>query len=223
MRPKLLAVIWLMFLFGAGDEAQTLGPRPLITQAIDENQRVKLTGNTRPEARRENDLGSVTDDLHLDMYLQLKRSPEMERAAAQFVESLTDKSSPNFHKWITAAEYGERFGVPNEDIATVSRWLESHGFKVNGVPTNRMVIDFSGTAGQVREAFHTEIHHLAVTGGSCKIRPQAAEAGENACPTNASAGLAVVARAVSPAEVEFCNFLLRYRRLDRTVLRRPDQ
>ena len=27
-----------------------------------------------------------------------------------------------------------------------------------------MVIDFSGTAGQVREAFHTEIHHLDVNG-----------------------------------------------------------
>jgi subtilase family serine protease len=27
-----------------------------------------------------------------------------------------------------------------------------------------MVIDFSGTAGQVQRAFHTEIHHLDVKG-----------------------------------------------------------
>ena len=27
-----------------------------------------------------------------------------------------------------------------------------------------MLIDFSGTAGQVREAFHTEIHNLDVSG-----------------------------------------------------------
>ncbi|HUI57792.1 MAG TPA: protease pro-enzyme activation domain-containing protein [Bryobacteraceae bacterium] len=109
-------------------------------------------------------MGLVADDLHLDMYLQLKRSPEQEEAARQFVESLTDKTSPNFHKWITAAEYGRRFGVAAEDIATVTRWLESHGFTVNGVPANNMVIDFSGTAGQVRGALHTEIHNLEVAG-----------------------------------------------------------
>jgi subtilase family serine protease len=30
--------------------------------------------------------------------------------------------------------------------------------------TNNVLIDFSGTAGQVREAFHTEIHNLNVKG-----------------------------------------------------------
>jgi subtilase family serine protease len=154
----------LMLVIAAPGKAQTAGPRALITQAIDESRLVRLAGNTRPEANSQNDLGRVADDLHLDMYLQLKRSPEQELAAQQFVESLTDNSSANFHKWITAAEYGRRFGVAAEDIATVSRWLESHGFRVNGVPANNMVIDFSGTAGQVREALHTEIHNLDVAG-----------------------------------------------------------
>jgi sugar lactone lactonase YvrE len=161
---KALALAGLMLLFTATDKAQTGGPRAVITQALDEGRLVTLVGNTRPEANRKNDLGPVSDGLHLDMYLQLKRSPEQDLAAQQFVESLTDPASPNFHKWITAAEYGQRFGAASEDIATVSRWLESHGFAVNGVPANNMVIDFSGTAGQVREALHTEIHVLAVAG-----------------------------------------------------------
>ena len=161
-----LALVGLMLVSTAGDLAQTAGPRPLITRAIDENRLVMLPGNTRPEANRQNDLEPVRSDLHLDMYLQLKRSPEQDIAAEQFVESLTDKTSPNFHKWITAAEYGRRFGAASEDIATVSQWLESHGFTVNNVPANNMVIDFSGDAGQVREAFHTEIHTLDVKGKS---------------------------------------------------------
>jgi hypothetical protein len=159
-----LAQAGLMLVFTARDEAQTAGPRALITQAIDENKLVTLAGNTRPEANSQNDLGLVANDLHLDMYLQLKRSPEQELAARQFVESLTDRTSPNYHQWITAAEYGQRFGVASEDIATVSRWLESHGFTVNNVPSHNMVIDFSGNAGQVREALHTEIHTLEVAG-----------------------------------------------------------
>jgi uncharacterized protein (TIGR03437 family) len=159
-----LALTSLMLTFVASGQTQAAGPRALITRAIDEHSLVTLSGNTRPEAKRQKDLGAVADDLHLDMYLQLKRSPDRELAAQQFVESLTDKTSPNFHKWITAAEYGERFGAAAEDIATVSRWLESHGFTVNAVPANRMVIDFSGTSGQVREALHTEIHSLDVAG-----------------------------------------------------------
>jgi len=161
---KVLALAGLMFVFTATGKAQTAAPTAVITQAIDENRLVTLVGNTRPEANSQNDLGPVASDLHLDMYLQLKRSPEQDQAAKQFVESLTDKSSPNFHKWITAAEYGRRFGVASEDIATVSRWLESHGFTVNNVPSHNMVIDFSGNAGQVREALHTEIHTLEVAG-----------------------------------------------------------
>ncbi len=140
--------------------------RPLITEAVDETKLATLAGNTRPEATAQNDRGAVANDMRLDMYLQLKRSPEQELAAKEFVESLTDKTSANFHKWINAAEYGRRFGVAPEDIAKVSQWLESHGFVVNAVPANNMVIDFSGNAGQVREALHTEIHNLEVGGRS---------------------------------------------------------
>jgi hypothetical protein len=46
----------------------------------------------------------------------------------------------------------------------VTDWLESQGFKVNLVHPNQMVIDFTGSAGQIRQAFHTEIHHLLVNG-----------------------------------------------------------
>jgi uncharacterized repeat protein (TIGR01451 family) len=154
----------LLFLSTVRDQAQTAAPQRLILQPIDETKLVRLTGNTRREANRQNDLGRVENDLHLDMYLQLKRSPEQELAAKQFVESLTDKTSANFQKWIKPEEYGRRFGAAPEDIETVSHWLKSHGFVVNRVPANNMVIDFSGSAAQVTEALHTEIHYINVAG-----------------------------------------------------------
>src|SRR6202041_2301740 len=46
----------------------------------------------------------------------------------------------------------------------IQRWLKSHNLKVNVEYTNGLLIGFSGTAGQVREAFHTEIHQLEVKG-----------------------------------------------------------
>ncbi|HYL96676.1 MAG TPA: protease pro-enzyme activation domain-containing protein [Terriglobales bacterium] len=98
------------------------------------------------------------------MLLQLKRSPEQEQALQQFIDELHTKGSPNFHHWLTAQEFGERFGTAKPDLDAVSGWLESHGFKVNVVYPNGMVMDFSGTAAQVRKAFQTEIHRLEVRG-----------------------------------------------------------
>jgi subtilase family serine protease len=139
--------------------------RILITKEIDESQLVRLRGNTRMEANAKNDRGRVDDSFPMPhMMLQLKRSPELEREFAQFTESLTDKNSPNFRHWMLAAEQGEKFGVAQQDIDTISKWLESHGFTIDGVQPNKMVIDFSGTAGEIREAFHTEIHNLEVRG-----------------------------------------------------------
>src|ERR1700721_3484389 len=119
-----------------------------------------VAGNTRSEADAANDLGAVADSLSLNhMMLQLKRSPEQEQAAAQFVADLHNPKSPNFHKWITASEFGKNYGLAESDIQTITGWLESHGFTINSVSASGMVIDFSGSAGQGRRAFHTPLHN----------------------------------------------------------------
>jgi subtilase family serine protease len=137
----------------------------LIHEAIDESKLIRLRGNTRPEANAKNDRGRVEDSFPMEhMLLELKRSPELEQEFNQYIDSLTDKSSPNFHQWIIAAEQGEKYGPAQQDLDAVTSWLQSYGFTVDYVYPNQMVIDFSGTAGDIRKAFHTEIHHLEVRG-----------------------------------------------------------
>ena len=139
--------------------------RPLITEKIDENKRHTLAGNLRREANPANDRGRVSDDLALEhMLLQLQRPPEQEQALQQFIDQLHDPGSPNFHKWLTADQLGQMYGPAQPDLDSVTGWLSSHGFTVNQVYPSGMLIDFSGTAGQVRDAFHTEIHNLEVDG-----------------------------------------------------------
>jgi subtilase family serine protease len=75
-----------------------------------------------------------------------------------------DESSPNFHKWLTPEQFGRQFGPSDQDIQTVTSWLGSHGFQIVEVSHGRTVIDFSGDAGQVQEAFHTTIHSYIVKG-----------------------------------------------------------
>jgi pro-kumamolisin-like protein len=149
----------------SGVSAETSPSRSIITQPIDEARLVRLAGNTRPEANARNDRGRVPDELPLDhMLLQLKRPSDLERQFARHVDSLTDKSSPNFRHWLTAAEQGEKYGLSQDDLDAITKWLQAHGFTAGYVYPNRMVIDFSGTAGQIREAFHTEIHYLEAHG-----------------------------------------------------------
>ncbi len=136
----------------------------LITQPVDEAQLTRLTGNTHPLARPQFDLGSAPADLPMSrMLLVLKRSPDQETSLRKLLDDQQDKASPNYHKWLTPAQYGQQFGPTDSDIQTISGWLQSHGFQV-GSTKGRTVLEFSGTAGQVQEAFHTTIHKYMVNG-----------------------------------------------------------
>ncbi|HET7209431.1 MAG TPA: protease pro-enzyme activation domain-containing protein [Terriglobales bacterium] len=140
-------------------------PQPRILQPVDESQRTVLKGNTHPLARPQFDLGSAPADLPMQrMLLVLKRSPEQEAALRQLLDEQQDKSSPNYHKWLTPDEFGKRFGPADQDIQVVTNWLQSHGFQVAKVAHGRNFIEFSGTAAQVQEAFATSIHKYAVKG-----------------------------------------------------------
>lgn len=134
-------------------------------QALDESKLVQLIGNTHIAARPEFDQGAVPDDFFMGhIQLQLKRSPEREQALEQFIDQLHDPNSPSFHKWLTAEEFGREFGPAPQDIDAVVNWLLTHGFQIGTVYKSGMLIDFAGTAAQVRDAFHTEIHRYNVDG-----------------------------------------------------------
>lgn len=120
---------------------------------------VRLKGNTRPEAVARNDLGPVDDNLPLaHILLQLKRPPERQARLNAWMAGLQDKSSANYHHWVSAEEFGERFGVPRTGLEQVTGWLQENGLAVNAVYPSRLTIDFSATAGQLRAVFQTEIH-----------------------------------------------------------------
>jgi subtilase family serine protease len=140
-----------------------VGPR--ILKSIDESRRVVLQGSTHDLAKRAVDGGPVAADTALDhMILTLKRSPEQQEALDALLEELQDQSSPNYHQWLSAEEFGRRFGPAADDLQIVSAWLLSHGFRIDDVADGRMTIQFSGTAGHLRDAFHTELHHIVVNG-----------------------------------------------------------
>jgi subtilase family serine protease len=145
--------------------AQEGSVRARISPVIDENNRVLLNGDRHPLARREFDREAAASNLFLNrMLLVLKRTAEQETALEALLDQQQNKASANYHAWLTPEQFGQQFGPGDQDIQTITSWLTSHGFQVARVANGRMIIEFSGTAGQVKETFHTEIHKYEVNG-----------------------------------------------------------
>lgn len=147
----------------ASQEEIVSQPRSRIVDAIDESRLVALRGNVHPLARPRYDRGPVDSQLLLErMQLVLRRSPEQEAALEKRLAELYDPKSPLFHHWLTPEEFGGLYGPSDADLAKVTNWLQNHGFTIYLVTRGRTDIEFSGTAEQVRQAFHTEIHEYVV-------------------------------------------------------------
>jgi len=158
-------VLILISLFAGLLMAQQPAPRQRILQSIDNTRLTKLSGNTHPLARAEYDRGRAPDSLAADrILLLLSRTPEQEAALAQLLDDQQTVGSANYRRWLTPEEFGQQFGAADADIQTITAWLQTQGFQINSVSASKNLIEFSGTAGQVRNSFHTELHKYAVGG-----------------------------------------------------------
>jgi subtilase family serine protease len=124
-----------------------------------------LKGNVHPLALPRYDQGAVSDSFPAErMLLVLQRSPERETALQQFLHDAHAQGNPSYHKWLTPEQFGELYGPDDSEIATVTSWLQKRGFSVARVTKGKTAVEFSGTAGQLRDAFSTEIHSYLVNG-----------------------------------------------------------
>lgn len=134
-------------------------------RAINDSDRVTLHGNVHPLARAEFDRGSAPASMPMNnMIMLLSIRPDAQAQLDQLLAEQQDPKSPNFHKWLTPAEFGLRFGPTDQDIADASNWLRKFGFKIEQVGSGRMWINFSGNVEKVERAFQTNIRQYAVNG-----------------------------------------------------------
>src|SRR5689334_4964226 len=144
------------------------GMLSLSTQAqrvVNDADRVTLHGNTHPLARAEFDRGSADAATPMNnMVLVLSLRPGAQAQLQQLLAEQQDPKSPNFHKWLTPAEFGLRFGPSDQDIADVANWLKKFGFVIEDVANSRMWVNFSGDVQKVERAFQTNIRLYEVNG-----------------------------------------------------------
>jgi len=113
------------------------------------------------------DLGMTPSGTRLERMLLLL-SPSQDQQAALTVE-LANQQNPDsseYHHWLTPAEFAAAYANSAADVAAVAAWLQAQGFQVAPLPSSRGWIEFSGTAAQVEQAFHTQVHSVATPQGT---------------------------------------------------------
>jgi len=134
-----------------------------ITAPIDSSQVVALKGNVHGLAQARFDLGRTDGSkMMYGVSLAFHPSAAQQKDLDNLLAQQQDRSSPNYHKWLTPAQFADRFGMTKGDISRVVAWLESQGFTVTSVANSRNQISFEGTVAQVESAFNSEIHNYLV-------------------------------------------------------------
>lgn len=98
------------------------------------------------------------------MVLVLQPGADQQKTLEELIEAQHNPESPEYQRWLTPEEFGARFGVSDDDLRQVSGWLEQHGFEVEPPSPSRRFLVFSGSAGQVSEAFGTDMRQYSVGG-----------------------------------------------------------
>src|ERR1700761_3071555 len=101
-----------------------------ITKDLESARFVQLKGQLNAQARPEYDRGPADPTLPI-RYATLYLRPA--DGLENFLADQQSPSSPNFHKWLTPEQFGDRFGLTSNDIAKVSAWLRGSGFTIHDV------------------------------------------------------------------------------------------
>jgi subtilase family serine protease len=80
-----------------------------------------------------------------------------------------DPTSPEYHRWLTSAQFAARFGPSASEVEEVESWLVAQGFKVTAASAERRVIKFTGTVGQANRAFNVSLKTFGSTGAYANV------------------------------------------------------
>lgn len=174
-RTSLLAAI-LMAYGGLATAADTgawvntktkafLPPAPLATDAP--------TAARATLAAREQHAASMRqgEPVHVVLSLNLRNEAELD----QLLQELYRPGSANYGRFLTPAEFRDRFGATEEQAAAVVRHLRGAGFVNVQVSPNRQLVSADGTGATVQAAFRTELKRFVFEGRQVYANAEAAQ------------------------------------------------
>jgi subtilase family serine protease len=102
----------------------------------------------------------ASKQISVTVWLNLHNKEALDTA----VEQMYDKTSPNYHQFLTMKQLNEKFGATAKDAGVVRDFLASHNMKVTSTDANNRFVVAQGKVADAQAAFNVKINRVMVNG-----------------------------------------------------------
>ncbi len=134
-----------LFTLGACSGGSAISPPPALPKAVSDTETVV----------------DAAQPIHTSFSLRY-RDPA---AVDAYIQQMHTLGHPNFRKALTPAQVAERFGPTQEQVDTVTQFLQSRGFANVRVAQDRLLVEADGPAGVVSNALQTKLASFSMEDG----------------------------------------------------------
>jgi hypothetical protein len=97
-------------------------------------------------------VGRIPESQQMSLAISLPLRNQQQLGA--LLQQLEDPSSPSYHHYLTVAQFTEQFGPTVADYQQVIAFAQSHGLTVTRSASNRLLLNVTGSAANVEQAFN---------------------------------------------------------------------
>lgn len=135
-----------------------------VSSATPSSSRAAVQGSVPPWAASAAFKGAApaSDRVGFRIYLGWRDSATAESLA----RAVSTPGSASYGKYLTPAQFRQRFAPTQSDVTAVQQWLRGSGFTVDYTPTNNHYVAAEGTVAQANAAFATTLGTYAYKGMS---------------------------------------------------------
>lgn len=78
-------------------------------------------------------------------------------AATAYAKAVSDPASPEYRKFVTPAQYAQRFGASSSTVSAAKKWLTAQGLKVGSIDASHTTLTVTGPTTAVDRAFGAKL------------------------------------------------------------------
>jgi subtilase family serine protease len=133
-----------------------------VALAQEPSTRTRVSHNTLPALAQAQMLGPASRDQQLHLAITLNVSNP--GALKDLIERLYDPASPEYRRFLTPAQFADRFAPSRDQYDAVIRFLEQSGLRVTATYRNRLMVEVRASVAQVESAFALRVNYYAGLG-----------------------------------------------------------
>lgn len=104
------------------------------------------------------------EDLSKQITVTLWLNHHNQSAFHELVRQMYDKSSPNYHHFLTLDQYHANFAPTSQEAGLVREYLTTHNLTISAADKNNHYISAQGRIADVQDAFKVQINRFVING-----------------------------------------------------------